>query len=150
MPRQKKKNKLKANAKQITTSNPQSHDIEKVTLENTHPRPCSNASQSRPEEPSEKEAAAVEEELSCAPRSCIEHRWNGPRVLDVDAFLESPYAAAPALDAEENIAERGDEGGVGCAMYARPGVREMLVGVLPKETALVRPIGGGHRDFAAC
>ena len=89
----------------------------------------------------------MEEELTCASRSCIEHRWNGPRVLDVDAFLESSYAAAPALDAEENDVERSD---VGCAMYARPGVREMLVGVLPKETALVRPIGGGHRDFAAC
>jgi len=55
----------------------------------------------------------------------IDDRWNGPRATDIGAFVSSPYAAPPSLSDAY------------CAMFATPEIREMLVQILPPETALV-------------
>ena len=57
--------------------------------------------------------------------SCIEDPWNGPRVLDVVAFLASPYAAPPSMSDEA------------CRAHVAPEVCGLMQRALPEDNALV-------------
>ncbi|KIJ34892.1 hypothetical protein M422DRAFT_255000 [Sphaerobolus stellatus SS14] len=57
--------------------------------------------------------------------SGVESRWNGPRVMDIPAFLDSKYATPPSLD--DPI----------CAEYNSRAIKEALRKNLPLEIALI-------------
>lgn len=70
------------------------------------------------------------------PNDGVERLWNGPRVIDVVAFLESSYAARPSFDDRD------------CAEFACEEMKRIFSQLLPEDTGLVSteqiPFGKCH------